>query len=94
MCQYFACICLCTTCMLTALQGQKVPARFPPFRVTDGCELLCAGNQTQALLQNIQVSVVVVCCFLMLNLFSVYGYFACMSVYHMHAVPMKATRGY
>lgn len=28
------------------------------------------------------------------TLFSVYGYFACMSVYHMHAVPMQATRGH
>lgn len=48
-------------------------ARFPAIKVTDGCELLCAGNQTQVLLKNILFCFVFVF-FLILNLL----YFLCM----------------
>lgn len=102
MCVSF-CLCMSVHHLHAHCPPRLEGARFSAIRVTDGCELLCAGNQTQALLKNIWflLLLLLICfgffCFvfnLKFTLFSVYGCFACMSVYHMHAVPMQAIRGH
>lgn len=60
-------------------------ARFPAVRVTGGCELLCAGNQTQALLKNIQfLFLLLLICFGFFVLFLILNllYFLCMGILH------------